>query len=664
MIVTREYTEAKVSDKVESYDGGIAFNAETFRIIISGIYKDKRLAAVREPLFNALDSHIEAGKHSTPILIHSPTNLEPWYSVQDFGLGMDKDMITKTFMVLGESTKRNSNKVVGSKGIGSKAPWAYTDMFTITSVYNGVQTVYSAYLSRGLPKVSVLGSQPSADCNGIEIKFPVNPNDVDAFRRAIKDCLTYVKKPYEINDPYVKEIIDTHAPSCWHRREHEGWTVEFYRERKGHTNVVIMGEQPYVSKTLKDYPPCSVTIPIGDCDVSPGREYTEEGDDDGGFGERLAGFMKKVSDEIGKEITDALEKTTNILEARECFKNKETSFFVKRYGYEWVFKKITNLVGSIELSRSSYSKTGTRAGWVLSDSKPLSPLHLLSTPVVLYADKKSALKRKAVHLGTTHDIDRVHIVHIGDKGEELAKNEYFKPMFIYATSFNAPKLPTVKVARSGNIRVCVIRREEEAYDQWVNKAALADVEYYMIKRAKNQDDATWMGSFREAKHYAKLQFDQLGVDGDEIWLVTESIERHLPKGAVKVTKETWLENTKASYRKWHIRRNLHKVEKVKKALLEFFEVKTLGLSPTNEEFPYGFGYFRSGGHFHETYGAEEQAEKILSRYSRRLDALKESARQKYPLVSKVGFDHWSSPEFLHYRKLIDKEGEECGKTSI
>ena len=115
MIVTREYTEATVSSNVESYAGGIALNAETFRIIISGIYKDKRLAAVREPLFNAFDSHIESNRRDVPILIHSPTNLEPWFSVQDFGLGMDKEMVTKPSWCWGSPPSATTTMLLGRK---------------------------------------------------------------------------------------------------------------------------------------------------------------------------------------------------------------------------------------------------------------------------------------------------------------------------------------------------------------------------------------------------------------------------------------------------------------------------------------------------------------------------------------------------------------------
>ena len=652
MIVTREYTEATVSANVESYAGGIALNAETFRIIISGIYKDKRLAAVREPLFNALDSHIESNKRDVPIMIHSPTNLEPWFSVQDFGLGMDKEMVTKTFMVLGISTKRENNDVVGAKGIGSKAPWAYTDMFTVTSVHNGIRTAYSAYLHKGLPRIAVLNESETTDCNGVEIKFSVEPSDVDSIRKALKKCLTYVKSPYEINDPYVRDLIKADMPVCFHRRDVDGWIVEFYKKRGEHENVVLMGQQPYISEALKSLPPCSVSIPIGSCDVSPGREYTEEGEEDNGFGEKLAKVIQKVADEIGDVIIADLEKTTSIKQAREYFETQPGSYFMSRYGHNWLRDKMYALTGNHEAMSTTSYKKGNR-GWKLDEDKALTPMELLFAPAILFADKKSALKRKSVFLAQEHSKDRMYVVHVEDAGAVLATDEYFKDLFVYATSFNAPKLPVERAARSGNIRVCVFERDGNGYEQWVNKAALADVEYFMVKSAKNQGDRTWVGDFREAKQYVASQFDNLGVDADEIWLVTQTAAHYLPKTAVRVVQQTWVDNTRAGYQEWFIRKNLQRTVQVKRKMRKLFGTRTLNFRPTDEPYPHRLGRYTGPEYFHSTSRQAEIVQRILQRYEKQCKTLEEKAKTDYPLLSRLATRDWNKPDVKEYRKLVD-----------
>lgn len=653
MIVNREYTEASVSANVESYAGGIALNAETFRIIISGIYKDKRLAAVREPLFNAFDSHIESDRKDVPIQIHSPTNLEPWFSVRDFGLGMDKEMVTKTFMVLGISTKRQNNEVVGAKGIGSKAPWAYTDMFTVTSIHNEIKTAYSAYLHKGLPRIAVLNESETMEGNGVEIKFSVDPSDVDSFRTALKKCLTYVQMPYEINDPYVRDLIVHDAPKCWHRQEVDGWVVEFYNKRQGHENVVIMGQQPYVSAALKDYPACSVTLPIGACDVSPGREYTEEGEEDGGFGEKLAAVIKQVSDSIGDEIVAQLEKTSNIMEAREFFSSRGHNYFITRYGIEWLRDKVESVVGdgNLEVSKTSYQK-GSR-GWKIDYDTVMSVYGVLNAPVILYADKKSALKRRAVHLAQQYGVKRMHVVHADSAGALLAEHDYFKAVFVYATSFNAPKVPTERAERTGNIRVCVFERDGNGYEQWVNKDAIEDVEYYMVKKAKNKGDATWLGDFRDAKNYVRSQFDNLGVEGDEIWLVTSTAEKYISKEAKKVTKDAWIENTRDSYKEWVIRNNLGSTVRVKRSMRKLFGTRTLNFRPTSDSYPHRLGRYLGADSFHNTDKEVAFVHAVRRRYEKQLEKLKVEARSKYPLIAKIGFQHYNCPEFKEYRDLID-----------
>lgn len=653
MIVNREYTEASVSANVESYAGGIALNAETFRIIISGIYKDKRLAAVREPLFNAFDSHIESDRKDVPIQIHSPTNLEPWFSVRDFGLGMDKEMVTKTFMVLGISTKRQNNEVVGAKGIGSKAPWAYTDMFTVTSIHNEIKTAYSAYLHKGLPRIAVLNESETMEGNGVEIKFSVDPSDVDSFRTALKKCLTYVQMPYEINDPYVRDLIVHDAPKCWHRQEVDGWVVEFYNKRQGHENVVIMGQQPYVSAALKDYPACSVTLPIGACDVSPGREYTEEGEEDGGFGEKLAAVIKQVSDSIGDEIVAQLEKTSNIMEAREFFLSRGHNYFITRYGIEWLRDKVESVVGdgNLEVSKTSYKK-GSR-GWKIDYDTVMSVYGVLNAPVILYADKKSALKRRAVHLAQKHNLERMHVVHTDSPGARLAQDDYFKPVFVYATSFNAPKVVTERAARTGNIRVCVFERDGAGYEQWVNKAALAEVEYFMIKSAKNKGDRTWVGDFRESKYYVSSQFDNLGVDADEIWLVTQTAAHYLPKTAIRVMQQTWVDNTRAGYQEWFIRSNLQRAVQVKRKMRKLFGTRTLNFRPTDEPYPHRLGRYSGPEYFHSTSRQAEIVQRILQRYEKQCKTLEEKAKTDYPLLSRLATSQWNKPDVKEYRKLVD-----------
>ena len=655
MIVGNNYTEAAVSQNVETYSSSIALNAETFNIIMSGIYNDKLLAAVREPIFNALDSHTEAGVKERAIKIHTPTTLEPWFCVQDFGMGMSKDTVTKLFMSLGTSTKRESNELVGAKGIGSKAPFAITDMFNVTSVYDGTRTSYSVYKDKGIPKVAVLSAQETTEPNGVEIKFSVEPRQVHEMREALYKCLSFVTSPYEMNDPYVQDVLASRKPKSRYSREIDGWRVEFYMNRKEEDNCVVMGQQPYLSETLREYPACAVFVPIGTCDVSPGREHTEEGEEDGGFSEKLKAFMEKVVKEMGLEITEALDKTSNITEAYEYFKNTPGSYFVSRFGYRWLRDKVYAVVGSdLALCNLSYEEARYGRSKSTRDERTLlTPLEIIKTPVVLYADKKSALKRKAEFLYQQHGMTRCFIVTPDDPGAMLANDDYFKPLFVYATSFNAPKQPTNNRGRTGNIRVCIVPRDGVGYSQWVNKSDMKEVEHYLIKKSKNQNDSTWMGSFGDIKRELGAYFDELGVEGNEIWFVTETAAKNLPTTAKLVTKAEFVKNNEHQYFKYLVRQT--GVMGTKKQIREFFSVHTLDFK-LPESFKSPFSHFEICNIF-DYYTLRERAQAIKERYVKMYDRNVEVARKKYPLLERVGMHYYQSPEFKEYRDLIDNKGD-------
>ena len=66
-------------------------SAKAFKILSDGLYSNKIRAIVRELSCNAVDSHVAADKENVPFEVHLPTMLEPWFSVKDFGIGLDND---------------------------------------------------------------------------------------------------------------------------------------------------------------------------------------------------------------------------------------------------------------------------------------------------------------------------------------------------------------------------------------------------------------------------------------------------------------------------------------------------------------------------------------------------------------------------------------------
>ena len=163
----------------------MVMNAHMASLLSDKMYKDKPAAVIRELSCNAQDSHVDANQKK-PIYIHLPTMLEPWFSVEDWGVGLDDTEVHELFTTYGASSKRESNKVVGQFGIGSKVGFAYTDQFTVVATKDGVRRNYSCYKDEELmPRVTLIGApiEDSSLENGVKIQVPVKPNDVDTFVR-------------------------------------------------------------------------------------------------------------------------------------------------------------------------------------------------------------------------------------------------------------------------------------------------------------------------------------------------------------------------------------------------------------------------------------------------------------------------------------------------
>ena len=220
--------EAIVSNVGEIGEFRIRNSAKAFNILSSGLYSNKIRAIIRELSCNAVDSHVAAGKKDTPFDVHLPNSMEPWFSIRDYGTGLDHNQVTQIYTTYFESTKTNSNDYIGALGLGSKSPFSYTDNFTISTVKNGIKGIYTAFINEvGVPSIALMMTEE--DCTeptGVEIKFSVNDRwDFEKFSSEAQHVYKYFKlRPANItvNDvAYVdKDIIPgvhTYQPNSYSR---------------------------------------------------------------------------------------------------------------------------------------------------------------------------------------------------------------------------------------------------------------------------------------------------------------------------------------------------------------------------------------------------------------------------------------------------------------
>jgi hypothetical protein len=224
--------QAIVSNVASTGEFRIRNSAKAFSILSSGLYANKIRAIIRELSCNAVDSHTAAGRAGTPFDVHLPTMLEPWFSVRDYGTGLDHDQVTNIYTTYFESTKTASNEFIGALGLGSKSPFSYTDNFTVTAIRAGRKGIYTAFINdAGVPSIALMSEQTQTnEPDGVEVRFAVSETqDFNRFRvEARRVYQWFANRPVisgvdlEINDleylhrdivPGVHQLKDSHQVS-------------------------------------------------------------------------------------------------------------------------------------------------------------------------------------------------------------------------------------------------------------------------------------------------------------------------------------------------------------------------------------------------------------------------------------------------------------------
>lgn len=248
------------------------------KILSSQTYTDKILAAIREPLSNAYDSHVRA-KATRPAEIHLPTQLEPWFAVRDYGTGLTHENVVRLFFSYNVSDKHGTNDEIGGLGIGAKAFYAYTDVCTITVWHEGEVRRYAATKDMtGLPQGQLVETAYTDQDNGVEIRYPVSPYDFSAFQYKTERVLEFLGLNYTCN-----KTLEIRKATVFFSAEIGDCRVD--RLINGSESALIMGGIAYSiphdvfwdhakSRTGKvlSTGPLHIHMPIGSVEVSASRE--------------------------------------------------------------------------------------------------------------------------------------------------------------------------------------------------------------------------------------------------------------------------------------------------------------------------------------------------------------------------------------------------------
>ena len=126
MLINTKSSPVEISSSLGTSSFSIAMNAKAFRTLSDTLYQNKIGSIVREISCNALDGHTANGNANQPFEVHLPDHFEPWFAVKDFGIGLTPDDIVTVFTKYFESTKEQTNEMIGAFGLGGKSPFSYT----------------------------------------------------------------------------------------------------------------------------------------------------------------------------------------------------------------------------------------------------------------------------------------------------------------------------------------------------------------------------------------------------------------------------------------------------------------------------------------------------------------------------------------------------------
>lgn len=302
----------------ETAEFTMAANGKAFRIVIDGLYSDKIRAVIREIWSNAFDAHIAAGCPDRPFHCTLPSRFNETFSVRDFGVGMDHNMIMKLYSRVFESTKDGDDIQVGKFGLGSKSPFAYTDTFAVSAYDGKTVRMYSAYIGEnGIPRISLMGTADSKEERGIEVSFPVLEKDRSAFVRAAEFTLMGFDTP-----PKLFGSSEVRIPDLTPILEGTGWKViknagasPGAKVRQGCVvyplDVSAVTGLDDLSRNCADLN-LLLDFNIGDLEITPSREslgYDEKTQNN------IRARLKTISEEFVKNIQDAVAKAPTMYDA-------------------------------------------------------------------------------------------------------------------------------------------------------------------------------------------------------------------------------------------------------------------------------------------------------------------------------------------------------------
>lgn len=292
LIENKRIEEANLGDtSLESYSSRVSSDNEELIIdtITSGLYSNPIGSIVRELVSNGIDATLEKGK-IYPVIVkigYDVDNDLSYFEVIDNGIGMSKDTLTKIYISIFESTKRNTDDLIGGFGIGSKSPLSLVDEIYITTIHNGIKLNAIYFKTNRLPDLTILSEEEVEDStiSGTSIKIYIDDTKVDLFNTEIYTQLRYFSNVIYVNE-YNPEYTKEFNKSIIYENDYYLYSDNTYSSSRYESLHIALGNVYYpinfslLNKKYQDYTelPLALRFDIGELEVTKSREnikYTE-----------------------------------------------------------------------------------------------------------------------------------------------------------------------------------------------------------------------------------------------------------------------------------------------------------------------------------------------------------------------------------------------------
>ena len=327
MIIQQENRSVRINGLGESKAFGIREQDMAFvtGILTDKLYSDKEMAIIREYICNAIDANNDNNSKKN-VLITPPSVFDQTYKVRDYGKGLSYQDVTETYISLGLSTKRNSNKMIGAFGIGCKSAFAYTDSFSITSWFEGKRYTYTAQKDEAgklvlIPIATIDSDEPS----GIEIAISIHTDDIKGFNSKLSTFCKYLNPipdfvgEFKVDVP--EKLIETD----------DFFILKNDKDRYNYTSSVFafMGNVAYpidlwqVTKNGGFFRDCYIKFDLGEISISPDREKLEYTDE---TKKAILSKIDLIKDQIVSSTQKQIDSCSNILQVFPIIKEVRHSF--------------------------------------------------------------------------------------------------------------------------------------------------------------------------------------------------------------------------------------------------------------------------------------------------------------------------------------------------